>query len=150
MEEFSREQLVAVIASQGQTIAQQTLTITKLESKVAELERRLSRNSGNSSLPPSGDDTPGRPTPPRRERRAAQRKQGKQPGAPERNLEWREVPDDTVPHFPQGRCECGTSLTGATDLGVERSQQVHDVPLVTVKASSTTSIGCSAAAVWST
>lgn len=133
MEELNREQLLGVIAFQTQTIAQQTQTITKLESKVAELERRLSRNSGNSSLPPSGDDTPGRPTPPRRERRAAQRKQGKQPGAPGRNLGWREDPDDTLPHYPQGTCECGSTLAGATDLGVERSQQVHDVPLVTVK-----------------
>jgi len=38
--------------------------IAALREQVARLERALSRNSGNSSMPPSGDDTPGR-TPPR-------------------------------------------------------------------------------------
>lgn len=128
MEELSREELLAVVTSQAETIA-------RLQVKVAELERRLSRNSGNSSLPPSADDIPGRPKPSRRQRRAVERKQGKQPGAPGQTLRWRADPDETLAHFPTGECECGTGLVGATDLGVERSQQVHDVPLVTVTVS---------------
>src|SRR6266511_3858868 len=48
------------------------------------LERLVSRNSGNSSMPPSTDDLPGR-TPPAGQPRAGaggKRKRGKQPGAP--------------------------------------------------------------------
>ena len=41
------------------------------------LERLVSRNSGNSSMPPSGDDAPGR-KPPRKQRRAAEREDGEE------------------------------------------------------------------------
>ena len=46
--------------------------VAELKDRVARLERAVSRNSGNSSMPPSGDDTPGR-KPPRKQRRAAER-----------------------------------------------------------------------------
>jgi hypothetical protein len=57
--------------------------ITELEVKLARLERLISRKSGNSSMPPSGDDQPGK-TPPKQKpgRGAGKRKPGKQPGAP--------------------------------------------------------------------
>ena len=59
--------------------------VAELRARVARLERAMSRNSGNSSMPPSGDDAPGR-SPPRKQRRAAERaarrKRGKQPGVP--------------------------------------------------------------------
>jgi Family of unknown function (DUF6444) len=50
--------------------------------EVADLRRRLGRNSGNSSMPPSADDLPGK-VPPRREARGkgSGRRRGKQPGA---------------------------------------------------------------------
>jgi hypothetical protein len=50
--------------------------------KIARLERLISRNSGNSSMPPSGDDQPGRTPPQLRPRSGQKRKPGKQPGAP--------------------------------------------------------------------
>jgi hypothetical protein len=60
-------------------IAAQAEQITVLEALVADLRKRLeaaeragSRNSGNSSMPPSSDDLPGR-KPPRGQRRAAER-----------------------------------------------------------------------------
>ena len=83
-------------------IREQAERITALEAVVADLREQLeralragSRNSGNSSMPPSTDDQPGR-KPPRRERRAAERaagkrKQGKQPGSPGASMAW-EVP----------------------------------------------------------
>jgi Family of unknown function (DUF6444) len=37
--------------------------IAELEERVARLERLLSRNSGNSSMPPGTDDLPGRKPP---------------------------------------------------------------------------------------
>ena len=72
----------------------------ELEERVARLERLVSRNSGNSSMPPSTDDLPGKKPPERKPRPGGARRQGKQPGAPGAFLAWREDPDDTFPHFP--------------------------------------------------
>jgi transposase len=101
----------ALIALQGQLIALLAARNAALEERVAELEERLagleraaSRNSGNSSLPPSLDDQPGR-TPPARPKRGKgkRRNPGKQPGAPGSHLAWSKDPDRMVPHFPRGR-----------------------------------------------
>ncbi len=119
-----------MIAEQGEKIAGQERAIEELRRKVARLERIITRNSGNSSMAPSGDDQPGRP-PPRRQRRAAERaagrKRGKQPGAPGSAMSWAE-PDDTRDHYPGGTCECGADLAGAADLGVARSFQQLEIP----------------------
>ena len=48
-----------------------------LMDRIARLERAVSRNSGNSSMPPSGDDTPGR-KPPRKQRRAGGARRGEE------------------------------------------------------------------------
>jgi transposase len=103
--------------------------IAELRERVARLERALSRNSGNSSLPPSSDDLPGRGLP-RKQRRAAERgarKRGKQPGAPGAAMSWAE-PDQVIDHHPAGSCGCGADLAGAADLGVARSCQQLDIP----------------------
>jgi len=106
--------------------------VTELNDRVARLERAVSRNSGNSSMPPSGDDTPGR-KPPRKQRRAAERdaakkrKRGKQPGTPGSAMTWTD-PDETRDWFPAGACECGADLGSAADLGVARSYQQKEVP----------------------
>ena len=103
--------------------------IAEQAEKIARLERLISRNSGNSSMPPSTDDLPGK-TPP--ERRTGQggmkRKPGKQPGAPGAFLAWNEHPDTTEDVFPEGICRCGADLAGARDLGVKYSHQVTDLP----------------------
>jgi len=105
--------------------------IADLRERVARLERLISRNSGNSSMPPSTDDLPGRKPPERKDRRGAQkRKPGKQPGAPGAYLAWNPRPDKTKDVFPKGRCECGGGLAGARDLGVAYSHQVTDLPKI--------------------
>jgi len=106
--------------------------VEELRAEVAELRRRLGRNSRNSSMPPSADDLPGR-QPPRRERRQGGqgRKRGKQPGAPGAAMSWAE-PDEVVDHHPAGACDgCGADLAVAADLGVARSCQQLEVPLMT-------------------
>jgi hypothetical protein len=105
--------------------------ITELEAKLARLERLISRNSGNSSMPPSGDDQPGK-TPPRQKpgRGAGRRKPGKQPGAPGAYLARNDHPDRIENLFPEGNCACGTDLKYAADLGVVSSHQVNDLPEV--------------------
>ena len=120
------------IAQLREQLAARDAEVTDLKDRVARLERSVSRNSGNSSMPPSGDDTPGR-RPPRKQRRAAERdaakkrKRGKQPGAPGSAMTWTE-PDVTRDWFPEGTCECGADLDGAADLGVARSCQQKEVP----------------------
>ena len=127
----------ALIREQAQLIAAQAAQIAALEATVAGLREQLeaaaragSRNSGNSSMPPSSDDLPGR-KPPRKQRRAAERaekkKRGKQPGSPGTSMTW-EVPDRTEDHHPGGACSCGRDLAGAADLGVARSYQQEEIP----------------------
>ena len=128
----------ALIREQAQLIAAQAEQIAALEAVVAGLREQLgtaaragSRNSGNSSMPPSSDDLPGR-KPPRKQRRAAERagkkKRGKQPGSPGASMTW-EVPDRTEDHHPGGACSCGRDLADAADLGVARSYQQEEIPV---------------------
>lgn len=106
--------VIEVLAAGNARLAGQ---VTDLAARVERLERLASRNSDNSSMPPSADDLPGHRPPPRKQPGGGKRKQGKQPGAPGSHLAWSEHPDDTVPHFPAGVCECGAALDGAADLG---------------------------------
>ena len=108
--------------------------IEELLARVERLERLISRNSGNSSMPPSSDDLPGRRPPAGKPaRKASKRKPGKQPGAPGSHLAWSEEPDDTVPHFPDGTCECGAALSAAADLGIAASHQQVEIPLASAR-----------------
>jgi transposase len=127
----------ALIGEQAARLEVQAERIAALEAVVADLREQLesalraaSRNSGNSSMPPSSDDLPGRRMP-RKQRRAAERggkkKRGKQPGSPGASMTW-EVPDRTEEHYPQGACSCGMDLADAEDLGVARSFQQEEIP----------------------
>ncbi|GAB3681618.1 IS66 family transposase [Saccharopolyspora tripterygii] len=122
LEELSREELIALV----ERLLESNAT---LEQRVKQLERRVSRNSANSSIPPSTDDLPGRTSPAAKPAKRAGRKRGKQQGAAGSAMSWA-VPDETVPYRPSGQCGCGADLAVAEDLGVERSHQVHDLPEV--------------------
>jgi transposase len=102
-----------------------------LEARVAELERRLGKNSSNSSKPPSSDGL-GRPAWAERrvaERAAGRRKPGKQPGAPGAYLAQVAKPDGVVEHVPQRCGGCGRDLAGAVVVGVE-ARLVFDLPVL--------------------
>lgn len=136
LEDASREDLLALIgelqavnAALMARIAQQDERIAAQDKRIAQLERALGRNSGNSSMPPSSDDLPGRKAPARRSGSGGKR--GKRPGAPGSGLAWTADPDRVLPHYPAGSCGCGAELGEAADEGVVRSHQIHDVPLVT-------------------
>jgi transposase len=45
----------------------------------------------------------------------------------------RAQPDEVIDHHPAGVCGCGADLAGAADLGVARSCQQLEVPLVTAR-----------------
>ncbi len=128
-----------VIAEQARVLEEQAAAIGELRAgmaalaaEVAELRRRLGRNSGNSSMAPSADDLPGRnPPAPKPKRGRGGRRPGGQPGAPGSHLAWSVSPDERVPHFPAGACACGADLAAAADLGVAASHQIADIPLET-------------------
>lgn len=138
---MSREELIELARGQDRQIcsmASQILQLLEvneaLEGRVARLEHLLSRNSVNSSMPPSKDDEVGRTPPPAKPKRGggARRRRGKQPGAPGANLAWTDTPTRRVDRFPRGRCECGHDLAEAADLGVVDRYQQHEVPPMTV------------------
>jgi hypothetical protein len=113
--------LDALIEAQAQRIAVLEALVADLRERLAAAERAGSRNSGNSSMPPSSDDLPGRKMP-RKQRRAAERAEkkrnrGKQSASPGAAMRW-EVPDRTEDHYPQGNCSCGRNLADPADLGV--------------------------------
>lgn len=122
-----------VIAEQARAIAELTAANTGLAERVGQLERVVGRNSGNSSMPPSSDDLPGRTTPAPKPGKVSGRRRGKQQGAPGSNLAWVDSPDEHVAHRPAGHCGCGADLAGAADVGVERSHQEHDLPEIRVR-----------------
>ncbi|HEX2185829.1 MAG TPA: IS66 family transposase [Chloroflexota bacterium] len=103
--------------------------VQRLTARVAELERRLGRHSGNSSKPPSSDtfERPeNRPAP------KSGRKRGRQPGGSGPGLAMVEDPDHVEDHVPPACTGCGAGLELADSIGFER-RQVRDIPLVTVK-----------------
>jgi transposase len=104
----------------------------RLEARVSELERRLGRNSRNSSTPPS-QDPPGAP-----ERKRAS-SEGRDPGAQSghpghgRRFVPLERVDEVVEHWPQ-RCGCGHlfSDTECAPVGDPARHQVSELPPIAV------------------
>ncbi len=146
---MSRGELIVLAGEQAGRLAAQDGQVTALAAQVADLmeanqqltaklerlEHLLSRNSGNSCLPPSMDDQPGRALPEGKagRRMGGGRSPGKQPGAPGSHLAWSENPDEAIPHFPDGACECGAPLAEGRDLGVAASHQQAEIPLAAAK-----------------
>lgn len=134
----SVEELLATIDQQGKlleeaglTISSQAELIDELRRLIAQLEKRLGKNSSNSSLPPSSDrfQKPAKAeSPNRKARRALGRKPGKQPGAEGKHLPTTDTPDVVVELAAPEHCsDCGEDLASGEDLG-EEVRQVVDVP----------------------
>ena len=108
-------------------IAEFEARIALQDKRINELERRLNKNSTNSSKPPSSD---GLKRPNRNKSLRAKntgRKPGGQAGHPGRNLQASETPDTTV-NLPLDSCpECGGDLSDEPVLSEER-RQVFDLP----------------------
>jgi transposase len=99
-------------------------TVEELRVENAELKARLGENSSNSSKPPSSD---GYAKPTRQQRRAADRKAGKQRGTPGHHLARVDNPDEVIVHEPLCCEDCGSSLHDAEFVN-EEVRQVFDLP----------------------
>jgi transposase len=128
LESASREDLLALIGLLQRQSEELAAANERLTARVAELERRLGRNSGNSSMPPSSD-TFGRPE--KKAQAKSGRKRGRQPGAGGSGLSMTEKPDTTEDHVPAACKDCGDVLDKNDSIGFER-RQVRDIPLSTV------------------
>src|SRR5271157_5525551 len=98
-------------------IAAQQALIMELQARIAELERQLGLNSGNSGKPPSSDGLKKKPARVSSLRERSGKKPGGQKGHPGKTLSRTETPDATIDHFPDTCSGCGGALTktAATD-----------------------------------
>jgi transposase len=127
-----RETAVALLLRIGELVEANR----RLEARVAELERRLSRSSRNSSLPPSQDPPS---APPRPRRPGSGRTAGGQPGheGKYRRLLPPEQLDEIVEHWPE-RCHACAHVFAAQELvdAVEPwRHQVAELPAIAVRVS---------------
>jgi hypothetical protein len=130
--EQGRDVVVAVLLRMDAQIQALSERVAKQEERIAQLERRLGRNSRNSSQPPSAD--PPR-TPSRRSKDASGRKPGGQPGheGKGRPLLPAWAVDEFVDHWPT-ECECGHAFSQAELVAVDAParHQVEELPPITV------------------
>jgi transposase len=127
-----RETAVALLMRVGELVEANR----RLEARVGELERRLSRSSRNSSLPPSQDPPS---APPRSRRPGSGRARGGQPGheGSNRPLLPLEQVDEVVEHWPE-RCRSCARVFAEPELvdAVDPwRHQVAELPLIAVRVS---------------
>ena len=103
--------------------------LNTLESELKELQGRLSKNSRNSSKPPSGDGF-GKRT--KSLRRRSDKPSGGQPGHQGHTLEWNSDPDFIDKHDVKECSGCGASLE-TVPVDEVWSRQVFDIPAIEVK-----------------
>jgi transposase len=122
-EGVSLEEVLAELVELRRVVAAQA-------ERIAELERRLSADSSNSSRPPSSDAPwEKKPAKKRSLRGRSGRKPGKQPGQSSSSRSLIDDPDRTVVIEPDRCRECASPLADATESGRER-RQVVDVRAV--------------------
>jgi transposase len=121
--------LEATVQKQQVQIQQQQVRIQQLEARVHDLETRLSKNSSNSSKPPSSD---GLKKKTKSQREKSDKKPGGQQGHMGKGLTQIEKPDVIVTHTPSHCDECGLNLGAVTGVCAEK-RQVFDIPQPTVE-----------------
>jgi transposase len=117
--EPSREELIALIATQAAEIA-------ALKAQIAELERRLGLNSSNSGKPPSSDGLK-KPARVKSLRERSGKAPGGQKGHKGETLRQVTVPNEVVDHYPPACSICGVDLDPKTSIG-HSARQVFDLP----------------------
>lgn len=102
--------------------------IVVLAGRVEELERRLGKDSSNSSKPPSSDSPYTKKPRDRSLRGRSGRGRGKQPGARSSTLRQSADPDERVECGPAACGCCGADLDGAAVVGVQKRQVFEAQP----------------------
>jgi transposase len=122
-----REAVVEVLLAMDRRIQQ-------LEARVEKLERELTKNSRNSSLPPSSDP-PGVSRPQRGKDRSG-RSRGAQLGHGGHGRELLPLcaVDEVIEHWPE-RCGCGHVFTAAELLGMGEPvrHQIEELPVISAR-----------------
>ena len=113
----------------------------RLAARVQELEARLSKDSHNSSKPPSSDGL-NKPKPkPCNLRQKTGKRPGGQPGHPGHTLKLVDNPDYTKVHAPTTCAGCGGSLEEAPVRSHQR-RQVVDLPPLKLEVTEHQTISC--------
>jgi transposase len=98
--------------------------IQQLEAKGNELEARISKNSSNSSKPPSSD---GLKRKPKSQRKPSDKRPGGQQGHLGKGLEQVRNPNVVVTHTPSSCTGCGSDLSQVGGV-IAAQRQVFDIP----------------------
>jgi transposase len=135
------ETLFATITAQHERITALEAQNAQLVARVQELESRLSKNSHNSSKPPSSDGLSKKSPKPSSLRPKTDRGRGGQRGHPGHTLELVDNPEHTLVHAPQTCATCGLPLQDAPVVGEER-RQVFDLPPLKVEVTEHRALTC--------
>jgi transposase len=104
----------------------------QLKKEIQELKARLTKNSRNSSKPPSSDGFKKEPKPnPKSLRQNSNRKSGGQVGHNGHKLCRRENPDEIFIHTVDSCANCGQDLTDV-EISEVQKKQVFDIPPLTI------------------
>ena len=115
------------VAARDTEIAGLREQMEQLGAQVADLAARATKNSRNSSKPPSADGL-GKPAP-QSLRKKTGRRPGRPKGQPGATMELTDHPDHVVRHEPGCCAGCGGGLGSAAVTGMER-RQVTEIPPV--------------------
>jgi transposase len=107
-------------------LAARDAQVAALAAQVEELRRRLDKDSGTSSKPPSSDSPYKKKPKDRSLRGTSGRRPGRQPGAGSSTLRQSPHPDETVLCGPAACGCCGHDLTGEPVLGTPQKRQVFE------------------------
>ena len=121
-----KNQMIELLWEQCQLLRER---IPQLEARIKELESRLSKNSQNSSKPPSSDGL-NKPNSKSR-RKKSQKKAGGQKGHPGHRLNPVATPDHIVEYSVNHCDHCGENLTG--EKARYERRQVFDVPILRIE-----------------
>ena len=123
LDKLTKGDLIELVLAQE---ARHAAEMAALRQRIAELERQIGLNSGNSGKPPSSDGLK-KPSRTGNLRPSSGKQSGGQLGHPGKTLRRTETPDTTVDHYPQACTTCGTALTAAMATG-HVARQVFDLP----------------------
>src|SRR6266516_3952916 len=118
----------AQLAAAGAALEAAEARFSELSERVAELERRLGKDSGTSSRPPSSDSPYKKKPRDRSLRGRSGRNRGKQPGAQSSTLKQSGSPDDTVEYGPAACGCCGHGLADVRAAWLQKRQVFEAAP----------------------